>query len=302
MQTAPFLGKGTGFPFRINPSTGGVEVTEGNYDSISVAVQYLAERWTIRESVDELVNHIAESIHHILFTVPTEHDTLPEFGSRLINMIFEPNTMEFRIIAETFMEQSTLRWEKRAKYPDTAPDALYPGVFWYSEGLLTDEGRIRCWARIQFIVQQAPENLVTPFVTPRESRLQEYKSSKVDSNAHDLFSRYYNESEMNRGDFKFLRVKRPIPFPMARDDIFYKVNPTDTWLLISWFTYQDIRYWWVPAQIFAYDTSRLGGSREALDITGNPAPGTLLRMPSRSRLLVNMSSGRSSYQDGYLIY
>ena len=91
-KSLPFMGSGIGFPFRLSSSTGGVVVTQGTTDSISVALQYLQDNWTIREDAAPSTNHIAEAIGHILLTRPTEHDTLPEFGSRLFFILFEPDT------------------------------------------------------------------------------------------------------------------------------------------------------------------------------------------------------------------
>lgn len=118
MRTYPFFGQGIGFPFRLDPAGGGVVVSSGNDDNISVALQYINERWTIREDASEAVNHIAESIAHILLTRPMEHDTLPPFGSELFVMVFEPNDDFFRLEAEHHFKFSTIRWEKRARIPD----------------------------------------------------------------------------------------------------------------------------------------------------------------------------------------
>jgi phage baseplate assembly protein W len=115
----PFLGRGLAFPFRVDPITGGAAITDGITDSASVALQYIQERWSIRENIDYVANHIAEAIAHILLTVPGEHDTLPEFGSRMLSIVFEPNSQEFRMTAKVYFETATARWEKRAKVVDT---------------------------------------------------------------------------------------------------------------------------------------------------------------------------------------
>ena len=114
MRSFPFFGKGVSFPFRLNPK-GGVLVTEGNTDNLSVALSYLYEKWTIREKLQPFANHIAESIMHILLTVPEEHETLPEFGSYIFKILFEPNAYNFKLACSRYFVNSTRRWEKRAR-------------------------------------------------------------------------------------------------------------------------------------------------------------------------------------------
>ena len=281
MRTAPFMGKGIAFPFRVNPVTGGVLSTVGGYDNVSVALQYLNERWTIREDVHTEANHIAECIAHILLTRLTEHDTLPEFGSRLFEMLFEPNTTEFELLASHWMQTSTVRWEKRARIPEG-------GTAWQFLGHLADEGIAPCLAYIEFIMQQAEGNLVAPFVTTRQARLQEYQTATVDNSGHDYESRYYGTEQVRDLDgIWFNRLYAPRIYPPAQLDEFYQVVHGDTWLLISWKVYGDIRYWPVIAEMYVEDMADNGeGSRDDMDTCGDPPPGTILRLPSRSRMLM----------------
>lgn len=275
MRTAPFLGTGLAFPPRINNATGGFVNTIGLYDNISVALEYLRDSWSIRERLDHVANHIAESIAHILLTVPTEHDTLPEFGSRLFTVIFEPNSQEFRIIATAYFQNSTIRWEKRAQFKE---------VGWVVDGLMIDRGELPCIANLQFILAQTPQNLVSPFVTPRQARLQEYNSSYVDVNYHDQYSRYKGSETAMRDGIRYTRLRYMRPLREAFDDSFYQITPKDTWYLISWFNYGDIRYASYIARAYIYDCAKAGLSREVIDITHTPEAGTLLRMPSLTRM------------------
>lgn len=278
----PFLAKGLAFPFRINPNTGGTQLTEGNTDSVSVALQYIQERWTIREGIDYVANHVAEAISHILLTIPGEHDTLPEFGSRVLNIIFEPDTQEFRLTAKVYFETATDRWEKRAHIVDTQ---------WYVEGVLVDQGRLPVFTRVDFIVKQVPGNLVKPYVSDRAARLQEYKAAIIDANGHDLYSRYYKQTALSRDNISYVRLRnRRGVFQPAQDDIFYRTVPTDTWLLISWHQYGDIRFWPIVARNFINDNTN--ESRGIMNILRDPESGIVLRLPSRSRLLNYLALNR----------
>lgn len=277
-KTAPFLGRGLGFPFRVNFNTGQTVVTNGFYDSISVALEYLNERWTIRENLEPIdSNHIAECIHHILFTTPTEHDTLPEFGSKIITMLFEPNSQEFRLICESYLKHSTERWEKRAKFPEDE------GVEWLVSSIATDRGQLPVVGKVEFLYAQHPKNLVFPFVDERYSRLQEYPSGLVDTNGHDLLSRYYNAEYVIESDYKYLRPSFPIDIPMAKDDTYYLVRPTDSWLLVAWYVYGDIRNWWLPFLCYVDDVADTGGPRDVISPLDDPPVGELLRLPSSTR-------------------
>jgi hypothetical protein len=286
LRTLPIYGRGLGFPFRVGP-TGGAVVTTGCDDNVSVALQYLAERWTIREDSNPAANHIAESIAHILLTRPTEHDTLPPFGSHLFHILFEPNTQQFQMAATHYFQYSTDRWEKRAYYGREQGK-----IVWTQNNLWTDRGELPILAYIDFIPQQVPGNLVAPFVTPREARGQEYPLGDVDLGGHDYSSRYFGESLWNRDGIQYIRFQRPyIPkmLPPARDDQFYRVREDDTWLLISWRLYDDIRYWSILAAMYVQDSAEQNLGRDTMDNTGNPASGTVLRAPSKVRVLMELS-------------
>jgi len=275
----PFFGRGVAFPFRIDDDTGGVVITDGNTDNVSVALQYLNERWTIREVTNENVNHIAESIAHILLTRPLEHDTLPEFGSNIFTILFEPNTEEFRLAADHYFNHSTERWEKRAKIPENV------GTTWYFEGQLADQGILPLVCRVEFIIQQAEGNLVAPFVTPRQARAQEYPLGSVDRGGHDYTSRYYGQRVITRDGQDYIRLRAPRYLTQQADDIFYKVKPKDTWLLISWEVYGDIRYWNQCALCYAYDQAAVNADRSYMDTTGDPPVGETIRLPSKTSIM-----------------
>ena len=82
------------------------------------------------------------------------------------------------------------------------------------------------------------------------------------------------------------RLQWRMTLPPAGDDVFYKVRELDSWLLISWKLYGDIRYWYMIASAYVHDLAKDGASRDLLDTVGNPVPNTILRAPSRSRALL----------------
>lgn len=282
-RTASYLGNGIAFPFRTDRKLGGVQTTHGSFDSVSVALQYIAsESWTIREPVSvDTANHVAEAVYNILFTSQLEHETLPEYGSRIFYAIFEPNTTEFRLVFETYLKYSTYRWEKRARVPDESS-----AVQWFATGIMTDRGELPLETRVEFITQQTPKNLVAPFVTVRQARLQEYPAAKIDTNGHDNISRYYNRPSYLFGDYQYMRLFQLPDIPEAPDDTFYTVKPKDTWMLISYFTLDDVRNWDYPYRCYIRDMAKQGATRDIMSPNIEPEPGTILRIPSRERVAI----------------
>jgi hypothetical protein len=283
LRTLPFFGRGIAFPFRIDPATGGVVVTDGLDDQASVGLQYITERWSIRENTDVASNHIGESIAHILLTSPTEHDTLPAFGSKMREAIFEPNSIEFQLSFQFFLKHSTERWEKRAFVPEKG------GVKWGKTPYLTDQGILPMLVDIQFLQQQAPGNMVAPFVTTRAARSQEYTPMQLDDHGHDYYSRYFKRASYDVDGTTCLRLKNPRNIPLAPDDVFYKVKHKASWLLISWEIFGDIRFSDLIAEIWVQDAAKAGASRKVMNITDPPPYGTVLRVPSKTRLLTQLT-------------
>ena len=86
-----FLGKGVKFPFQFN-------VIGGTETSVAVSQKF---------------DHINESIQQILSTCPGERVMLPEFGSRLRDLLFEPNNAVLKALARVYVIDAIKRWEKR---------------------------------------------------------------------------------------------------------------------------------------------------------------------------------------------
>jgi len=284
IRTAPFYGKGIGFPFRVNPATGGVVVTEGRADNAEIAVEYVTESFTSREKLPARDNHISEAIFNIIITRPGEHDTLPEYGSRTETVINDPNNRMTEEEFETWLEVATQRWERRARIP--VPE----GVDWHPTGEGIDQGILPCVLNPEIIRTQVPGNLVSPFVTPRQARAAEYPLGEIDAEGHDWCSRYHGRPAYQVGNERYIRPRRTKRIPPRPDDMFEEVRHFDTWLLISWRMYGDIKFWWVISDCYSQDAAERGEPSSADDAALDPRPGTLLRMPSRTRVLMELAA------------
>ena len=286
-RTASYLGRGLAWPVRLDPRTGGMQITEGTFNDVSVALSYVKEQWSIRNTsgFKETSNHIAEAIYNILLTNPDEHECLPWYFSKMQVAIFEPNTVEFELLYSTYLSFSTKRWEYRAQIPQNA-------IQWGAFGLVTDQGVSQLTASVQFITQQAPKNLVLPFVTIRQVRTQEYLANIIDTNGYDLPSRYYNRTAYHTPDnaYSFLRLnKQQILISPAPDDGSYLVKPTDTWMLIAWALYGEIRYWYYLFLAYLQDNEGETATRDMMFPDNKPPAGNYIRYPSISRILILQS-------------
>jgi phage baseplate assembly protein W len=97
-----FLGRGWAFPFRINAANGGVETSE-------------------------YAENIRDCITVILGTRPGERKNLPEFGCRIHDMMFAPNTHASAVIMASHVRQALARWEPRIEVTDVQASAEHGG-------------------------------------------------------------------------------------------------------------------------------------------------------------------------------
>lgn len=279
---APFYGRGIAFPFRLDPVTGGLQISEGTSDVAAAGMEYMPERFSVREPLPQR-NHISEAMEHILLVHPGEWDTLPEFGSRLFTIIFDPNNWYAEKEYEVWVQLATARWEKRAYVPDG-------NVRWSTTDDDVNNNISAVKIGPEVIDGQVPGNLVSPFVDARQARAQEYSLGNIDANGHDGTSRYHGFPAYERNGVRFIRPRKALPLAPRNDDIFYRVAHGDTWLLVSWKNYGDIRYWWIVADMAIQDAAAASQSRESMDTTGDPEPGSLLRLPSQTRLLMELAA------------
>ena len=128
-----FLGKGTRYPFRFD-AAGGVAVSEG---------------------AGPEHEHIHESIWQILSTRPGERFFLPEFGSRLPELVFQQNDIVFRALARQYIVDAIKRWEKRVVIEE---------VKFSEDPLVTDRNIALIRLDYRIIRTQVRGNVVYPFV------------------------------------------------------------------------------------------------------------------------------------------
>ena len=83
-----FLGKGLAFPMTADWRSGGLKTSEGK-------------------------EHIEQSIQQILWTRPGERLNRPEFGSRLHELVFEPDDDVLKALIRHYVTEAIGRWEKR---------------------------------------------------------------------------------------------------------------------------------------------------------------------------------------------
>ena len=124
-----FLGKGTKYPFQIN-------VIGATGTSLAVSEQFV---------------HIQESMVQILGTSPGERVMLPGFGSRLKELLFEPNDNILISLGKVYVADAIRRWEKRVIVREVKIDQEF------------DAGLFNIRIGYTIIKNQVDGNLVYPF-------------------------------------------------------------------------------------------------------------------------------------------
>lgn len=96
------LGRGWAFPFRVNPATGAV-------------------------GMSEFEENIRQSITIILGTRPGERQMLPEFGCRIHDMLFAPSTRATSALIAHHVKDALGRWEGRIEVTDVQSEPAQDG-------------------------------------------------------------------------------------------------------------------------------------------------------------------------------
>ena len=128
-----FLGKGLSFPFRFSPRTGGTAVSS---------------------STSFHPDHIHESITQILGTRLGERIHRPDFGSRLHELVFEPNDRVLKALLRQYISQALHRWEPRIRVASIAFD---------DNPVVTDQNRLDVHMHYSIIATNTEANFVYPF-------------------------------------------------------------------------------------------------------------------------------------------
>lgn len=94
-----FLGRGWAFPFEVDPSTGAVAMSE--YEE-----------------------NIKQCLTLIIGTKPGERQMMPDFGCRIHEMMFAPNTLATSELISSHVARAIARWEPRVEVTsvDAWPD------------------------------------------------------------------------------------------------------------------------------------------------------------------------------------
>ncbi|MED5371467.1 MAG: GPW/gp25 family protein [Myxococcota bacterium] len=102
MSQRDFLGKGWAFPFGFDRASGGVRTSSGE-------------------------ENIRQCITVILSTRPGERQMLPEFGCRLHEVLFAPNTQATSALIAHHVKTALVRWEPRIEVLDVQAQAQADG-------------------------------------------------------------------------------------------------------------------------------------------------------------------------------
>lgn len=91
--------------------------------------QYIGKGMSTTKTFDDVhlstnvitgIDKIQDSIYNILSTKVGERLFLPEFGSRLHMLVFEPNNAIFADLADFYIRDALGKWEKRIQVTDVS--------------------------------------------------------------------------------------------------------------------------------------------------------------------------------------
>ena len=91
--------------------------------------QYIGKGMSTTKTFDDVhlstnvitgIDKIQDSIYNILSTKVGERLFLPEFGSRLYMLVFEPNNAIFADLADFYIRDALGKWEKRIQVTDVS--------------------------------------------------------------------------------------------------------------------------------------------------------------------------------------
>ena len=122
-----FLGRGWAFPFRFDPASGGI-------------------------SLSEYEENIRQCVTVILGTKPGERPMLPAFGCRIYELLFAPNTRATAAMISYHVKNALRRWEPRIEVTKVSAQ---PGK----------QGEMRVAVDYRIISTNSPQNLVHVLTT-----------------------------------------------------------------------------------------------------------------------------------------
>lgn len=89
---------------------------------LGVSIQYPFKLINGKPSLVAGVDNIKQSIEHILATPKGHRYMLPEYGSRIEEMIFEQNDDVLKSMLRLFIKEALDTWETRIKFRDVSFD------------------------------------------------------------------------------------------------------------------------------------------------------------------------------------
>lgn len=94
-----WIGKGMQMPQPFNSTTGDIDTNTGT-------------------------DRLHQSIYYILSTIPGERFFMPEFGSKLYLVLFEPNDYITSDLIQTYVKEALDRWEPRIEVISVDPQNI----------------------------------------------------------------------------------------------------------------------------------------------------------------------------------
>ena len=141
---SPFLGKGAKYPFKFSEVTGGVEKASSE--------NYFPNNPVVAGDAIEKVNG---SLNFIFNTTLGERFFLPDFGSNLYKVVFEPNDDIFADAMRVYIANAISKWEKRV---------VLLGVDILTNISDQDNNTARITVKYKIINSQVVGNFIYPFV------------------------------------------------------------------------------------------------------------------------------------------
>lgn len=134
-----FLGRGPKFPITIEPGSGGYRRSAG-------PLQYF------RPDSGEDLERIQGSVEHILTTPIGSRYFLPEFGSKLKELVFEQNDEVLFDLIRVYIIEALAKWEPRIRIISVAVSQNE-----------SDDHRVDCTINYEIIKTHVRRNYVYPF-------------------------------------------------------------------------------------------------------------------------------------------